>query len=405
MFGAAYTCNSIDRQVVSVVIEPIKHQFALSDRAVGLLGGAVYTTAFAIACLPIGWLIDRYSRRNLLCILLTVWGGLTLLTGMARSFPALVLARMGVGAAEAGGQPVCLSLLADYFAPAERSTAIGYFYLSTALGIVISFLAGGWVAGHWGWQAAFYLAGIPGILVASVIGLTVAEPRRGRFEGKAAPAHGFREVLVFIWRCRPLLHLCIGMTLTAMTISTQWLWAASLLIRNHGLAIGTAGPIVALGAGFSALGSAVAGRVADRIGQTSLARRMLVPVVTTALCVPFGIGFALAPSTAVSVVCLVATGFLMGGFLGPCFSAMTILAPPEMRGTMAALLQVSINLVGTGAGPVIVGALSDNFGTKNSLGDALAVVALANAWAAAHFWRVRSVLAPLPVAVKEGLLF
>ena len=392
MCGAAYTCNAIDRQVVSVVAEPMKHQFALSDRAVGLLGGAAYTTAFAIACLPIGWLIDRYSRRSLLCGLLAVWGGLTLLTGLARSFPALVLARMGVGAAEAGGQPVCLSMLADYFAPAERSTAIGYVYLSTAIGIVISFLAGGWVAERWGWRAAFYLAGLPGIVIAVVIGTSVAEPARGRYDPKAAGPPPFRDVLGFVGRCRPMVHLCLGMTLTAMTIATQWMWAASLLIRTHRVAIGTTGRIVALAAACSALGSAAAGRVADRIGRSSPGGRMLVPAATTALCVPTGIGFALAPSTSLSVSCLIASGFLMGGFLGPCFGAMTTLAPAQMRGTMAAIVQVVINLVGIGAGPVIVGVLSDSFATKNSLGEALAVVMLANAWAAGHFWRVSTLL-------------
>jgi len=388
MFGAAYTCHSIDRQVVSVVIEPIKHEFGVTDHAIGLLGGAVYTTSFALACLPIGWLIDRVNRRSLLCVLLSVWGGLTLLTGFAGSFMTLVAARMGVGGAEAGGQPVCLALIADFFAPAERSTAIGYFYLSTAIGIVISFLGGGWIVSQWGWHAAFFMAGIPGLIVATVIALTITEPPRGAFETTAHTAAPFGAVARHLLTFRPLLHLAIGMTLTAMTVSTMWLWCASLLIRLHGLPIAVAGPIVAVAAAFSAVGSAVTGRFADAVGRRTLWRRMLVPAFSTLLCAPAGIGFALWPSVPGCVACLMGTGFLMGGFLGPCFSAMTVLAPVNMRGAMAALLQVSINLIGGGLGPLITGSISDFFGSQHGLAPALAILMVVNVWSAGHFFYV-----------------
>jgi predicted MFS family arabinose efflux permease len=175
LLAVAYTCQSIDRQIIAVVIEPIKREFKVDDLAMGFLGGLAYTATFALACIPAGWLIDRMKRRVFLAGLLSIWSALTLLCGFAGGYLSLLVLRMGVGASEAGAQPACISLISDFFGPRQRSSVIGYFYLSTAIGISISFFAGGMIAAHFGWRAAFFIAGLPGILIAVVIATTLRE--------------------------------------------------------------------------------------------------------------------------------------------------------------------------------------------------------------------------------------
>lgn len=388
LLATAYVCHSIDRQVIAVVIEPIKREFQVSDSGMGVLGGLAYTTAFALACLPMGWLIDRVRRRTLFSIILTIWSGLTVLCGFAGHYMTLLLMRMGVGAAEAGAQPLCLSLISDSFPVRERSTAIGLFYLSAAVGVASSFLIGGVVAAHFGWRAAFFVAGLPGIAVALLIILTLREPPRGRFDEQAH--HGAAtvgEVLVHVRRTPALIHLGIAMALTSLTVTALWVWATSLLIRVHGLPLGQAGVVVAAGAACSAIGSVLCGRIADRLVTRSRRRLALVPLVTTLLCVPFGIGFAYAPSLPVALGCLFCTGIAMGGYLAPGYSMAMGLVSPGMRGIVAAAVQLVINLLGSGLGPVVVGLFSDAIGGEYSLRPALALTMLFNIWAAFHFWQ------------------
>lgn len=136
LLGLVYTLHTIDRNIISAVVEPIKHEFQLSDRAVGALSGMAHSVAFALAVLPLGWLVDRVNRTRLLAGLLALWSGLTALSGLAGSYVGLLLARFGVGAAEAGSSPACMSLISDIFPAGRRASAIGIFYLSTAIGTV-----------------------------------------------------------------------------------------------------------------------------------------------------------------------------------------------------------------------------------------------------------------------------
>lgn len=285
LLALAYACHSVDRQIIAVAIEPIKAEFHASDRAMGLLGGLGYGIAFSIACLPVGWLVDRVNRRTLFAGLLSLWSGLTLLCSFAGSFGSLLLFRMGVGAAEAGAQPICLSLISDMFRPRERSTAIGLFYLSAAVGISASFLIGGMVAARYGWRWAFVVAGVPGLLLAIVVLLTLREPVRGRLDGDqpVAPVP-FRAFFAQVRATPGLISIAMGATLTSLTVTAFWVWSTSLLIRLHDVPLGHAGPIVAIGAAASAAGSILGGRLADRLAAASLGDLLLVPIGTTCAC-------------------------------------------------------------------------------------------------------------------------
>lgn len=386
LLGAAYACHSMDRQILAVVIEPIKHEFGASDSAMGLLGFA-YALAFSAACLPVGWLIDRFERRKLLAALLSLWSGLTLICGIANSYVMLLLARMGVGAAEAGGQPICISLISDLFGRRTRSTAIGLFYLSVAIGITASFLLGGMVAAAYGWRMAFLLAGAPGLLLAVLALLTLREPPRGGQDGEKGEAVPFAAFVGVLRRSPAMIHIAIGMTLTSLTVTAMWLWVTSLMIRVHHVPLAHAGLIVAGGAVASAIGGAVLGKLADRIAGGDTRRLLLVPIAGAFACVPLGIGLAYAPSLPLAFVFLFLTAFATSAYLGPCYSVVMTIVPTGMRGLTGAALQMIINLFGSGIGPLLTGVLSDLFGGPRSIQPALAATMLINAWAAFHLWR------------------
>jgi MFS family permease len=163
-----YCCHSIDRSVVAVLIEPIKREFNASDRVMGVIPLA-YSVAFITAMLPVGLLIDRVNRVRLLAALVGGWSVLTALAGLAQSMTFLILARMGTGAAEAGGQPTSLSLISDLFPQERRASALGVFYLATGLGGVVTFWIGAMVAAVHGWRATFFVAGLPGAMLVIVM--------------------------------------------------------------------------------------------------------------------------------------------------------------------------------------------------------------------------------------------
>jgi MFS family permease len=400
LLTASYACQSMDRQVLSIIVEPIKREFHVSDLAMGMLGGLAYTTSFALACLPVGWLIDRVRRQRLLAVLLVLWSATTFICGFARSYIALLVMRMGVGFTEAGAQPTSISLISDFFGPKERSTAIGYFYLSSAAGIAAIFWVGGLIAAHFGWRAAFWIAGLPGLLIAVVILLTLREPRRGQSENAGhQPAVPLAAVARHALATPALLHLAAGVTLTSLTVTATWLWSASLLVRLHGMGLAHAGPLLAMAALASAAGSALTGRLADIWSRTFPGALLIVPMITILLCVPCGVGLAYAPSDMLAIAMLFATTFMMGGYLGPSFSIAMALVAPGMRGVVAASLQMAINLFGSGLGPVLLGALSDSFHGPASLRPAFAITLCVNLWSGLHYYLAyRAMSAARPAA-------
>lgn len=171
-----YSCHFLDRAVVSLVAEPLRKAFALTDSQLGLLTGLAFGVTFALAGLPMGWLADRVNRRKMLGWVVLLWSSATTAAGFANSFAALLLCRMGVGAAESGGAPTAMSLISDYFPPQERVTAMGIYYLGNTIGGLMCIGIAAYVVEHHGWRAAFYVAGIPGVLMDSSRGQPCASP-------------------------------------------------------------------------------------------------------------------------------------------------------------------------------------------------------------------------------------
>src|SRR6201992_3127447 len=183
-----YALNFLDRTIFNVLIEPIKKEFALSDTTMGLLAGFGFVLFYSLLGIPIARVADRVSRRNIVALAVAFWSAMTFLCGLASSVTTLALARIGVGIGESAGTPASQSLVADLFDKNERPRALGIFAIGTYLGVFLGYFIGGWVNQHYGWRMAFFSAGLPGIALAAVVWLTVAEPTRGTMAEKFTPA-------------------------------------------------------------------------------------------------------------------------------------------------------------------------------------------------------------------------
>lgn len=385
-----YSCHFLDRSMISIIVEPVRAEFRLNDSQIGLLTGLAYGAMFALAGIPIGLTIDRVNRIKLLAVLVAVWSGMTALSGMAQNYTQLILARMGVGAAEAGGSPTSLSLISDLFPPKKRSTAVGFFFLSNAIGATLSILIGGVITAKYGWRTAMLVAGIPGITLAVVLILTVRHPKRGATDGADAlpqKAATPREVIAYIRNNAAMLHLLAGVSIITAAIATLGAWIPSFSMRFHGMSVREAGMLVAVAAGFfAAAGSVLGGITSDRLGKTEARRRIDFCTYICFVLVALACAGTLMAATSL-MMALMCLSMFAGFMIFPAaFGSMLSLVKPNMRGVTAASMQICTNLVGYGLGPFAVGVLSDLIGGAQSLRYAMLIVlAICCPWAALHF--------------------
>ena len=207
-----YTFNHIDRQVLVILLEPIKADLKLDDAQLGLLTGLAFAAFYATLGIPMAMWADRGNRRTIISLSLAVWSGMTAVSGLAQNFWHLLVARMGVGVGEAGGTPPATSIISDLYAPHERATALGIYTTGIGFGILGGFALGGLVYEAFGWRAAFFIAGIPGLILALLVRFTLKEPKRGAIEQRVddgeAPSIG--ETLKFISGQTSFLLLLLG---------------------------------------------------------------------------------------------------------------------------------------------------------------------------------------------------
>ncbi|MFZ1991510.1 MAG: MFS transporter, partial [Alphaproteobacteria bacterium] len=268
----AYVCSFIDRQIFAILQQPIKTAMNLSDTELGLLGGlafALFYTAFGI---PLARIADHHSRSKMIAICLALWSVMTALCGAATNFLTLALARVGVGVGEAGCSPPAHSLLADYFAPHERSTAFGIYTLGIPIGGALGLLIGGYVNVALGWREAFYVVGLPGLLLALLIAFALKEPPRGLSENMqstgAEKPPSLGEVARTLWKRKTFHHLCAAFALTAFTGYGVGQWYPSYFIRTFHLNTGTIGLVSAISTGlFGGFSSYIGGVLADRFSK------------------------------------------------------------------------------------------------------------------------------------------
>lgn len=371
-----YTMSFIDRQIMGILIQPIKQEFQVSDTAMGVLSGLTFALFYSVLAIPFGRYADRANRRNFVAYCCTAWSAMTALCGMATGYWSLALARVGVAVGEAGGTAPSLSMIADHYPPERRGRAMGVFWLGPQLGILFGLTLGGWIAQNHGWRTAFLWMSVPGILAALLLRFTAIEPRRGVWEGAAAATASsaavepLRELVRGLWASKAFVRITLAGLLMGFTGYGIGIWTPSFLVRSHGMTLQGAGAVMGLlGGAAAALGALLSGWLSDTLARRDPRWRIGVPLLGCLLSLPTGLAFFLMPAGAVwqlgSLVVPHAVGFyLLFGvtavwWTAPVYAVLAELIAPHRRATALSIFSLGLTMIGGGLGPLLVGLLSD----------------------------------------------
>ncbi|MAL11025.1 MAG: MFS transporter [Maricaulis sp.] len=382
-----YTFNFIDRQIVSVLQEPIRAHFGLADWQLGLLTGPAFALLYAILGLPIAMLADRWHRVNIIAIALAIWSGFTALFGLAGSFAHLLLMRVGVGIGEAGGSPPSHSLISDYFPANKRAGAMSVYSLGIPIGSVLGILFGGigyhavtqWYAENGApdwlvmlgagepWRAPFLLVGIPGILLAVIVKLTIKEPPRGRYDSKPSTgAMKIGAVLKALAEKPAFWFIALGAAIASLVGYGLFPWILSYFVRIYAVDVPLAEAVaraavpyafVVGGGGF--VGTLLGGWLTDKLGPKWLGAYMAIPAIALVVALPLYVLSLSMPVGAAAFMVLAVASALGSVWYGPVWATAQNLVAPGMRAMASAVLLFVINIIGLGIGPFAIGALSD----------------------------------------------
>jgi predicted MFS family arabinose efflux permease len=385
----AYMLNSFDRSILAQLLVPIGREFNASDTQLGLLSGLAFGLFYSTLAIPVAALADRWSRRNVLLLSMGLWTLMTSLCGLASSFLLLLLARTGVAIGQSGNNPASHSLLASYFPPQRRASALGIVALGAPAGALLAGLFGGWGSEALGWRHTIIVAGLPGLVLVPLMLFTVREPPLPPVT-PTTPAPPLRQTFATLWSLTAFRHLCIASALHSLSMYAASSFNPSFLSRSHGWDGGQIGQLTAL-AGIAGLAGALfGGLVTDRLGtRRGEARWQLwVPAVATLAVAPVQV-VAYLGSGSLMVAALLASSMLSLVFFGPSYATAQALATPRTRAVAASLLLFSKALIGMGLGPLLVGTASDllaPLAQEHSLRLGLLLVPAFNVWAALHFF-------------------
>ncbi|WP_083942755.1 spinster family MFS transporter [Sphingomonas soli] len=357
----------LDKIVFTVLMEPLKNEFDLSDLQLGLVTGAGYAVFFGLASIPFGILADRYNRRNLAASCLTFWSAMTALCGAATTFPALLAARLGVGVGEAGGGPASLSMISDLFEHRRRATAMAIFSLGSPTAALINLTMNTKVAHDYGWRTALYANCVIGLVLAFVIWLAVKEPKRAPLPADASGKSGttLKATLKHIWATPSLRMMICGGAIAYTVVAGMSAFNFSYLVRVHKVDLHEVGPVLGIAISVAGvIGLFTSGRLADVLARRDERWRAWVPAITTLASIPFGMGAFLTSSWTVAVLCTAGLAATVTLWLAPGYALTQSLAPERMRGKIGAILFLLANLVGFGIGPPVVGMLSDLYASN-----------------------------------------
>ena len=388
-----YAFNMIDRQLLSILQESVKHDLHLSDTQLGLLTGFAFALFYVTAGIPIARLADRANRRNIIALAVGVWSFMTAITGFCQNFVQMLLARIGVGIGEAGCSPPAHSMISDIFPPASRATAMAVYSVGLNIGIMFGFLLGGFLNEVVGWRWTFVLVGAPGVLLAVLIRMSIKEPARGWAERRKV-SHDHVPIGMFIKRLagKPALrHLLFGAALAGVVHAVNATWIAPFFIRSHDMGTAELGVWLAMSAGVcGGLGTFLGGYLADRLGKRDRRWYMWLPSMAVLLTIPFLAFVYTTDNLALALWANFLPGLLFSVYLGPSIAVMHSMVGPRMRATASALFFFVLNIIGAGVGPILVGAISDYLAPglgDESLRHALLYISpFAALWASVHFF-------------------
>lgn len=358
-----YTCNFVDRMIIGVVAEPIKQELGVADWQIGLLGGLAFAVFYAGLGIPLARLAERYNRVTFISCCLVIWSGMTILCGAVLNFGQLLAARVGVGVGEAGCTPAAQSLICDMFPAERRPLALSIFTLGVPLGLLIGASVGGWIAQHLGWREAFFIVGLPGLLLALVAKTTLSEPERGRFDPVgliASEPPPFLAVVQTLAGNATTRNVIIGITLCSMGNYAAQTFGVPFLLRGFNLSLTEASSGFGLATGISGMiGLTAGGWFGQRLSARDRRALVFIPAVGLILGAPLAAA-AYLQSDLRSLTFLYFLSAVCFGFVpGPSYAIITNSVSSQMRATAIAVLLLIMNLVGMGIGPLLVGIVSD----------------------------------------------
>ena len=415
LFFVCFAFSYLDRQVISILVQPIKQSLGLTDTQIGLLQGFSFTMCYATAGVFVARLVDRGNRVKLISVCIAIWAVSTTACGFATNFTELLFARAGTAVAEAALSPAALSIFSDIFAPRRVTRASSVFMLGPYVGgglalfgggMLLSHEAGGngWLAAHGfaPWQMVFVAVGLPGFLLAALVALTVREP--ARLEIRADAAHeqdqmpSLKDVLAELFvRNRFCLPYFAAYVALITLFYSHAAWFPTLLIRHFGLAPKVVGQIAAPAYMIGGmLGVACAGWLATGVTDDRTLRRVLgFSACAVALLVPAAVAMPLVGESSVAVLLYGICAFTASIAMGLAPVPLQIAMPNRMRGRSLALLVFMTNAISGGVGPLSVGYLNERLGqTGATLGTALALVGATSALVSAILYAVATLRVP-----------
>lgn len=388
----AYTLSFIDRQILSLLVEPIKQDLALSDTQIGLLQGLAFALFMGIGGVPIGRLIDRKSRIKIISVGIAFWSIMTACCGLAKSYGALLMCRMGVGLGEATLTPAAYSVISDTVPPKRLGLAIGAYSMGVYFGAGLALIIGAAVISQLDmtmdivmpllgsmrpWQVVFVVVGLPGLLVALLV-LTIKEPARFcQGQGQAYEEFTLSQIKAYMVRHRhTLTTIILCQSFAAMASYTLKAWAPSFFMRTYGWSIAQTGyafGITIVIAGIS--GVLAGGLIGDYLFNRSVqSARVKLMGWAMGFAAPLALFAPLMPNPLWALFLLGLITFFITVAIGTGPAALQEILPNRMRGTVNAIAVLAVNLIGLGIGPIIVGLLTDYlFASAGMLNMALAI--------------------------------
>lgn len=374
----AYVVSFIDRQVMNLLVEPIKADLALSDTQMSLLLGFAFAIFYSVMGIPMGRIADRYNRCRLIIIGITLWCTMTACCGLARNYLQLFLARVGVGVGEAALSPAALSIISDSFPKEKRILPIGFYNIGIYVGAGLAMILGGLVIDYIQnapplvlpglgelrpWQTTFVLIGIPGLLLAALMG-TVKEPARKELltAGTNAEALSFRFFLEYLRRrWRSYGAVFAGMAFLTVITYSNFAWVPTMFIRTHNWEIKEIGLIygaIVLSAG--PLGIYLGGLLGNALYNAGRKNGlMLGALVGTLFLTPSTLLAPLMPTPELAMVLLFLASLGLAFVTANMVPALLLITPNQLRGQTYALFLLTLNLVGPALGPTAVALVTD----------------------------------------------
>jgi predicted MFS family arabinose efflux permease len=353
---------AVDRQTFSVLLVPIQKDLKVSDAAMGLLTGSAFALIYAFVALPLSRLADRSNRRNIIGISVVIWSAATALCGVVTGFIALLLARVGVGAAESAQLPASMSMISDLAPGHKRGGQIAILSAGAAMGFALGGIIAGVLNDHFGWHVAMMAVGAPGILLGIVIFLTVPEPRRGAHDNLSASPATPVSWLGSLRRCariKTLYPFVGGYFFTNLAQSGWLIWTPAYLMRVHHLTATQMGGVFGAIVGAGVLGTLIGGFWGDRLAKRGPRYRLYFCCASLAVGTPFLFFGLLAPTLPVAVGCMLAFTLCNGGLTPGATAIYLAVAPANIRGTVTAMMNIIALGLGGGLAPVLFGAVND----------------------------------------------